>query len=65
VDSLKLRVLLKEGSAEMSASRRRFPQRFRDELCQEVISTSNPVKDVATAYGVGPEMLRNWLTMYR
>jgi len=30
-----------------------------------VISTSRPIKDVATAYGVGPETLRNWLTKYR
>lgn len=27
---------------------------FMDDLCQEVISTSKPIKDVATAYGVGP-----------
>ena len=49
----------------MSASRRRFTQEFKDELCQEVITTSRPDKDVATAYGVGPETLRNWLTKYR
>ena len=24
-----------------------------------------PMKDVATAYGVGPEALRNWLVRYR
>jgi transposase-like protein len=30
-----------------------------------VINTSKPIKDVATAYGVGPETLRNWLVKYR
>jgi len=49
----------------MSASRRRFTQEFKDELCREVISTSMPIKDVATAYGVGPETLRNWLIKNR
>lgn len=49
----------------MSTSRRRFTQEFKDELCREVISTSRPIKDVATAYGVGPETLRNWLIKYR
>jgi len=49
----------------MSTSRRRFTQEFKDELCREVISTSKPIKDVATAYGVGPETLRNWLIKYR
>ena len=45
----------------MTASRRRFSQEFKDELCQEVISTSKPIREVAEAYGVGPETLRNWL----
>ena len=49
----------------MAALRRRFTQEFKDELCQEVISTSKPVKEVAVAYGVGPETLRNWLIKYR
>ena len=49
----------------MSTSRRRFTQEFKDELCREVISTSKPIKDVAVAYGVGPETLRNWLIKYR
>ena len=49
----------------MSVSRRRFTQEFKDELCREVISTSRPIKDVATAYGVGPETLRNWLIKFR
>ena len=49
----------------MSASRRRFSQEFKDELCQEVITTSRTVKDVAVAYGVGTETLRNWLSKYR
>ena len=34
----------------MTASRRRFAQEFKDELCREVISTSKPIKDVALAY---------------
>jgi transposase len=49
----------------MTAARRRFTQEFKDELCREVIDTSKPIKDVATAYGVGPETLRNWLGKYR
>ena len=59
-----MRVLLETRSA-VSASRRRFSQEFKDELCQEVIATSKTIKDVATAYGVGPETLRNWLNKYR
>lgn len=39
----------------MTASRQRFSQEFKDELCQEVISTSKSIKDVATAYGVGAD----------
>jgi transposase len=49
----------------MSATRRRFAQEFKEELCREVISTSKPIKEVARAYGVGPETLRNWLHKYR
>ena len=49
----------------MPVSRRRFTQEFKDELCREVISTSKSIKDVAVAYGVGPETLRNWLIKYR
>ena len=49
----------------MSVSRRRFSREFKDELCREVISTSKPIRDVATAYGVGPETLRSWLVKYR
>ncbi len=30
-----------------------------------MIDTSKPIKDVATAYGVGPETLRNRLGKYR
>lgn len=59
-----MRVLLETRSA-VTASRRRFSQEFKDELCQEVIATSKTVKDVAVAYGVGPETLRNWLNKYR
>ncbi len=43
----------------VTASRRRFSQEFKDELCQEVIATSKTIKEVAVAYGVGPETLRN------
>jgi transposase len=49
----------------MSTTRRRFAQEFKDELRQEVISTSKPVREVAEAYGVGSETLRNWLQKYR
>ena len=49
----------------MTASRRKFTQEFKDELCREAINTSKPIKDVATAYGVGPETLRNWLNKHR
>ncbi len=44
----------------VTASRRRFSQEFKDELCLEVISTSKTIKDVAVAYGVGTETLRKW-----
>jgi transposase len=59
-----VRVLLETRSA-VTTSRRRFSQEFKDELCQEVIATSKTIKDVAVAYGVGPETLRNWLNKYR
>ena len=59
-----MRVLLETRSA-VTASRRRFSQEFKDELCQEVIATSKTIKEVAVAYGVGPETLRNWLNKYR
>ena len=49
----------------MTASRRRFSQELKDELCQEVIATSRPIRDVAEAYGVGAETLRRWLIKYR
>ena len=49
----------------MATSRRTFTQEFKDELCREVITTSRPVKDVAVAYGVGTETLRNWVNKYR
>ncbi len=49
----------------VTASRRRFSQEFKDELCQEVIATSKAIREVAVAYGVGSETLRNWLIKYR
>ena len=49
----------------MTTARRKFSQEFRDELCREVISTSKPIRDVAEAYGIGTETLRNWLIKYR
>lgn len=49
----------------MSSSRRRFSQEFKDQLCQQVISTSKPIKTVADAYDVGAETLRKWLIKYR
>lgn len=60
-----MRDLLESEIADMTASRRRFSQEFKDELCQEVISTSKTIKEVAVAYGVGTETLRNWLHKYR
>jgi transposase-like protein len=60
-----VRVLPESEFMSMTASRRRFSQEFKDELCQEVISTSKTIKDVAVAYGVGPETLRTWLIKYR
>lgn len=60
-----MRVLPESEFMNMTASRRRFSQEFKDELCQEVISTSKTIKDVAVAYGVGPETLRTWLIKYR
>ena len=30
-----------------------------------MVSASKPIKEVALAYGVGPETLRNWLHKYR
>jgi hypothetical protein len=58
-------VLPESEFMSMTASRRRFSQEFKDGLCQEVISTSKTIKDVAVAYGVGPETLRTWLIKYR
>ena len=49
----------------MTASRIRFSQEFKDELCREEINTSKPIKDIGTAYDVGPETLRNWLIKHR
>jgi len=49
----------------MTAARRRFTQEFTDELCRELINTSKPIKEVATAYGIGAESLPNWLNKYR
>lgn len=49
----------------MTASRTRFSQAFKDELCREEINTSKPIKDIATAYDVGPETLRDWLIKHR
>lgn len=62
---LRPRVLLNEWSQCMAISRRRFSQELKDELCQEVISTWKPIKDVAAAYGAGAETLRNWWKTYR
>ncbi len=49
----------------MTAARRRYTQDFIDGLRHEMITTYKPIKDVATAYGIGPEPLRNWLGKYR
>lgn len=49
----------------MSAPRRRFTQEFKDELVREVVETSESVRDVAEAYGVGTETLRRWVVKHR
>ena len=48
-----------------ATTHQKFSQEFRDESCREVISTSKPIRDVAEAYGIGTETLRNWLIKYR
>ena len=35
-------------------ARRKLTPEFRNDLCREVISTSNPIRDMAEIYGVGP-----------
>ena len=54
-----MRVLLESEIQSMTAIRRRFSDEFKDELCLEVISTSKLIKEVAVAYDVGVETLRN------
>ena len=49
----------------MTTLRRKFTQEFNDELCREVISTSKPIEDVATAYVIGPETLHLRLNKHR
>lgn len=49
----------------MSAIRRRFSQESKDELCHEVITTSEATTSMAEEYGVGSAILRNWLKKYR
>jgi len=61
VGPLKVEVLSKVRFAVCLYLGRRFAQDFKDELCREVIDTSKPIKDVADAYGVGTETLRNWI----
>ena len=45
----------------MSASRRRFTAEFKDELCQEVISTSKPIKEVAAHLPMPRSNTGKWL----
>ena len=54
-------VVVKMKIWSMTAARKRFSQEFKDELCQEVIATSKPIREVAEAYGVGTETLLKWL----
>jgi len=42
----------------MRGARLRFSEKFWDELCQEVMATSKPIREVAEAYGVGTQTLR-------
>jgi transposase len=44
----------------MSVTRRRFAQKFKDELCREVISTSKPIKEVTERKQHGPLFKANW-----
>ena len=55
-----VRVLLVSEIWSMTAARIRFSQEFKGALCQEVIATSKPIREVAEAYGVGTETLRKW-----
>ena len=41
----------------MSGPRRKFTQEFKDESGREVIGTSQPIRDVAEAYGGAKEYL--------
>lgn len=49
----------------MATSSRRYSQEFKNQLCEEVISTSKTIQSVAASHGVGDETLRNWLKKYR
>jgi transposase len=49
----------------MAASSRRYSQEFKNQLCEEVISTSKTIQSVAASHGIGDETLRSWLKKYR
>lgn len=49
----------------MSVSPGQFSKKFKDELCLEVISTSQAIKTVATESGAVAETLRSWLRKCR
>ena len=48
----------------MTASSRRFNKEIKDDLFQEVTSTSKLFREVSKSFGLGPETLRNWLRKY-
>ena len=48
----------------MSAARRRFSQEVKNELCMEVVATSQTIKEVAVDYAVGAETTRKWLNKW-
>jgi len=50
---------------EMSSSRRRYTQEFKDQLVEEVIAFSKPIAQVAREYGVAAQSLGNWVRKYR
>ena len=52
-------------SKEMSSSRRRYTQEFKDQLVEEVIEFSKPIAEVAREYGIAAQSLGNWVRKYR
>ena len=51
----------RETEYVMSTPRRRYTQKFKDQLVQEVIEFSKPIAEVAREYGVAAQSLGNWV----